>query len=302
MAYVQNDDELNQQAKAGGQVLAGSGGAGAMAAPGQGVGTGFTNLQKYLSANQGSGQGLANDMIGQGQQAVDGKMQTANQAATSWGDEGVAAANKAGADQTAQLQGAIDYTNTGASDYVDRTADARVIKYNPTMAPPPPNTLDKNYSDVAEAARLYGTDFNTQKSGLQQKYGYGGKSASLDTFLGKQDGAAQIGSWQNNVTSSLKNDQGVYKGVADQQARINQANQTNQAKFGELQGYLNQSVADRKKAEKDAMKAAADKAIADGGGLVGKPRPIPPAQPQVDEWDTDPRDNGRRKQKPKTYL
>jgi hypothetical protein len=251
MAYVQNEDELNQQGKAGGTVLAGNGGSGAMSAPGQAVGTGFTNLQKYLTANQGSGSGLANDMIAQGQRAVDDKTQTANQAAISWGDEGVAAANKAGADQTAQLQGAIDYTKTGASDYVDRTADARAMKYNPTMAPPA-NTLDKNYSDVAEAAQLYGTDFNTQKSGLQNKYGYGNGFGALDTFLGKQDGRSQINNWQSQVTGGLKDAQGQYKGIADQQARINQANQTAASGFGELQGSLN-SLVGRRKEQEDLM-------------------------------------------------
>jgi hypothetical protein len=63
-----------------------------------------------------------------------------------------------------------------------------------------------------------------------------------------------------------------YKGIADQQARVNQANQTNAAAFGNTQDALSKTVADRTKAEKDAMKAAADKAIADGRGLHGGPQ------------------------------
>jgi peptidoglycan hydrolase CwlO-like protein len=50
----------------------------------------------------------------------------------------------------------------------------------------------------------------------------------------------------------LKDAQGQYKGIADQQARINQANQTAASGFGELQGSLN-SLVGRRKEQEDLM-------------------------------------------------
>ncbi|HYX38610.1 MAG TPA: hypothetical protein VE954_36365 [Oligoflexus sp.] len=309
MAFVNNQDEeaQNQFPTTGGStVLAGSGGAGASSGPtspaGQTVGTGFTNLQKYLTANQGQGAGIANDMVANGQKAVEGQMQMANQSAITWGDAGVDAANKAGAQQSSQVQQAVDYTNSGASDYIDQTADARVKQYQ-KPADNPTNELERGYANVKNAAALHGNDFNTQKAGLQQKHNYGSGFASLDTFLGKQDAGSKLSTWQNQVNTGLVNDQGVYKGIAEQQARVASANQQNQTGFDTLKGYLGTSVADRQKAEADSAAAAAKaKADADARAAALKKSREQFAEPNDEQWNSDPRDPRRVQQKPKSYI
>lgn len=197
MAYVQ-DEEQQGTPGAGGQVLAGSGGA--KTGTGQVAGTGFTNLQKYLDANKGQGAGIAGDIVGQGQQAVDAERAKADASATAWGDTGVQQANDAA---------------TNASSVYDTTANA--LKADPnyrysgdvwgtTYGGPQEaqkvdgyNDLDKAYQNVKNTATSFANDRMTQQAGLQNKYGYGSGFAALDTFLGRQDGKDQIQGWAAGV-------------------------------------------------------------------------------------------------------
>jgi hypothetical protein len=211
MAYVQNEDEL-KQGGAGGQVLSGSGGAGA--GPAQAVGSGFTNLQKYLSANQGQGGGVANDITAQGQEAVNTARTAADTQANAWADSGVQAA------ETAANNAANTFNTATANLKADPNADvAGVIR---TTYDGPQNAqsvegfndLDKAYQNVKNTASSFANDRMTQQAGLQKKYGYGSGFAALDGFLGRQDGRDQINNWAAGV------DSGSSQGAVD---RVNTA-------------------------------------------------------------------------------
>jgi hypothetical protein len=212
MAYIQNEDEL-KQGGAGGQVLAGSGGA-AGASPTQAVGSGFTNLQKYLSANQGSGQGVAQDIVDQGQDAVNVARTTADTQAKTWGDNGVQMANQAAADasnpyttaaQALQADPNANITNPYTSTYGGPQSAQDVQGYN---------DLDKAYQNVKNTATSFANDRMTQQAGLQKKYGYGSGFAALDGFLGRQDGRDKIQGWAAGVNPGS---------AAAEAARVNQA-------------------------------------------------------------------------------
>lgn len=215
MAYVNNEDEL-KQGGAGGQVLAGSGGAAGAAKGPQAVGTGFTNLQTYLSANKGQGGGVADAITGQGQQAVDTAKTAADTQANTWADNGVTAANTA-ADKAASVynegadafnndpNAAVSYSNVMGTTYGGPQTAQDVDGYN---------DLEKAYQNVKTTATNFQGDRMTQQAGLQKKFGYGSGFAALDGFLGRQDGADKINSWA----------QGVNPGSADAQvAKVNSA-------------------------------------------------------------------------------
>lgn len=211
MAYVQNEEE-QKQGGAGGQVLAGSGGAASGSQ--QAVGTGFTNLQKYLSANKGEGQGIAGDITSQGQKAVDTARNTADTAANTWADAGAQQAN------TAATNAASTYENAANALRADPNYDPVGVRGTTYGGPQSAqdvqgfNDLDKAYQNVRNTATSFANDRATQQAGLQNKYGYGSGFAALDTFLGRQDGKDQIQGWAA----------GVNPGSADAQvARVNSA-------------------------------------------------------------------------------
>jgi hypothetical protein len=255
MAYVQDEEEL-KQGGAGGQVLAGSGGAGT-GAPAQAVGTGFTNLQKYLSANQGSGEGLANDITGIGQGAVDKAKAVADTQANTWADNGVQAATQAGDDAANPYNTAAtalktdpnaNITNPYTSTYGGPKQAQDVVGYN---------DLDKAYQNVKNTATSFANDRATQQAGLQNKYGYGSGFAALDTFLGRQDGRDKIQGWAA----------GVNPGSAEAQvAKVNSAIAGGQQKVTDAQ----KGFADANAAAKKARSSVEQVPTTGGRGIADK--------------------------------
>lgn len=233
MAYVNNEDELNQQGKAGGQVLAGSGGAATGAT--QAVGTGFTNLQKYLDANKGQGTGLANDITSEGQKAVDTARSAADTQASGFVDYATQQANS-GADN---VVGAIDTSiNQVKNNYQDRAGalEAQKLTYGgpaDAQAVQGSNDLDKAYQNVRNTGTGYASDRATQQAGLQKKYGYGSGFGALDTFLGRQDGKEQIQSWAQGINPGSA--QGAYD-------KANQAIEGAKGRVTDAQGRLTQAL------------------------------------------------------------
>jgi hypothetical protein len=195
-------DELEQQklaGGAGGSVLAGNGGA-AQPVGQSNTGSGFTNLQKYLSANQGQGGQLADSMIGQGQGIVDAGNKVANENADTWA-----------AGQIKDIQGNASEV---AGGYDTAAADIRAQPLNLDLASSTPdlkfdttgaadrkgyNDLDAAYQKAITDGNTYATDFNTQNAGMQKQFGYGSGFGALDTFLGRQDGKEKIQGWQGGL-------------------------------------------------------------------------------------------------------
>lgn len=237
MAYNDQEDLLQQQQQkaAGGGVIAGSGGVGSQA-PGN-TGTGFTNLQTYLSANKGSGGGIADNIISQGQEAVSGARKTADDLTAAWEKNALQDVNSASQnassvynDASAAFQADPNYNPTGvrgttyggpqsAQDYMSNGVGV--------------NDLEKNYQNVTKAAQGFAGDMNTQKAGLQKQYGYGAGFGALDTFLGRQDGRDKIQGWAagvdpGNASGAIGrvNDAitGGKKSVADAQSGFEAAN------------------------------------------------------------------------------
>lgn len=245
MAYVNNEDEL-KQGGVGGQVLAGSGGAAGAAKGPQAVGTGFTNLQTYLSANKGQGGGVADAIIEQGQQAVDTDRSKADTQANAWADSTVTKVNQAA------NNAASPYDTAAAALQADPNASI-TNPYGSTYGGPQDaksadgyNDLEKAYQNVRNTASNFQGDRMTQQAGLRNKFGYGSGFAALDGFLGRQDGAGKISSWA----------QGVNPGSADAQAaKVNSAIAGGKQKVTDAQASF-------QKANKDAeaARAAADKA------------------------------------------
>jgi hypothetical protein len=197
MAYYDNLDEQNQQKSGAGGVIAGSGGAGSKTPTN--IGTGFTNLQQYLTANKGAGGGIADNIISQGQNAVSDAQKTADTGAAAWADQGVQRAQSAG--QTA----ASTYDTAAASLRADPNADITGVRGTTYGGPNSAteiegyNDLDKAYQNVTNTAQNFAGDLSTQKAGLQKQYGYGSGFGALDTFLGRQDGRDKINNWATNV-------------------------------------------------------------------------------------------------------
>ena len=169
-------DELEDPNKkgAGGAILAGGGSSGPAPASDGALGSGWTNLQTYLGANKGNGEGVANEIIGQGQKQFDTNLNTANTAANDWAGSQIA--NK---------------------DFNGST-----------------NGLEKNFQNAAQGVDSFANDFDTQKAGLQKAHGYGNGFAATDTFLGRQDGQGAIKNWQANTVGGMKDGGGEYKGIA----------------------------------------------------------------------------------------
>jgi hypothetical protein len=200
MAYMDNMDEQDQQKAAAGGVIAGSGGAAGQTPTS--TGTGFTNLQQYLTANKGSGDGIADSIVSQGQNAVTDAQKTADNTAAAWGDYGVQKATQAGQDAASKYNAG---TQALASDPFD-TEGAALTARGTTYGGPKSateidgyNDLDKAYQNVKNTATNYAGDFNTQQAGLKQQNGYGSGFAALDTFLGRQDGKDKIQGWAAGV-------------------------------------------------------------------------------------------------------
>lgn len=221
MAYL--DDELEKQKMGGGgSVLAGSGGAAATTGAPTNTGSGFTNLQKYLGANKGSGGGLATAMTEQGQEGVDAINKSANEAADKWADGEINTVNRsaddvAGTYATAQSNLSADpWAKPVAAPTYDNKAAADREGYN---------ALDANYQKAKDHATNFSGDYNMQNAGLQKKFGYGSGFAGLDTFLGRQDGKETIQNWQAGVTPGNASAQAgkVNTAIAAGQGRIDSA-------------------------------------------------------------------------------
>lgn len=205
MAY-QDELELQNQAKASpGGILAGSGGA-ASAQAAQPVGSGFTNLQTYLSANKGQGGQIADSIISEGQKGVDKARTAADETANAWADGVTQKANDGAADINSPYGGPTDASKeTGLND------------------------LETNYQNVKKGADAYAGDYQSQKAGLMKANNYGVGFGALDTFLGRQDGSQKIADWQKNVDTGStagavkKANEGIQGAQTDLKFRQNQA-------------------------------------------------------------------------------
>lgn len=77
MAFIKDEEEDTPQS-GNSTILAGNSGA---SSPPQTTGSGWTNLQTYLDANNGKGEGVANNITSK----IQGRVDTANSAADQWG-------------------------------------------------------------------------------------------------------------------------------------------------------------------------------------------------------------------------
>lgn len=222
MAYQDELDQQNQAKASAGGILAGSGGA-ANAPTSKPAGSGFTNLQQYLSANQGQGQGIAKDIVAEGQKGV-AKAQTAADAqADAWvnnaGIEAAAGSQEALANQANSIAqvGNADASYMTPQTYKGPNTAQDVAGYN---------DLDAAYANVKKTADNYASDYDTQKAGLQNKYGYGSGFAALDTFLGRQDGKDTIQGWSNGIQPASKDGKVAQanEAIAAERAKVEKGN------------------------------------------------------------------------------
>lgn len=211
MAYVQDEELKKQQQAAGGQVLAGSGGA---AGASKASGTGWTNLQSYLDANQGNTGGIATSVNNAMNKEFEGAAKAADDSARAWGDSAVKQAQAA--DQSEAMRaGATDYSNTirqTNQTYQGPKQGSDVGGYN---------DLEKNYKTAEQAADKY-TGYSGMKQGLASQNNYGSGFGALDAFLGTRREMPAIQAQANANKTSLQTN-GVYRGMVEADGRVKDA-------------------------------------------------------------------------------
>lgn len=248
--------EDEQKKQAGGGVIAGSGGVASQGANQQPTGSGFTNLQTYLDANKGQGQGVAQDIVSEGQKGVDTARAAADKTANAW------------ADQTSQK------VNTAATEASNQVAQGNTgsVYGGPVNAQAAEgyNDIEKNYQNVKNQANSYANDYNAQKSTLQNKYGYGNGFGALDTFLGRQDGRQTIQDWQGKV---------------DTGSTAQAAQKVNSAIQGGI-GQVDKAKTDYKTAQDLKAAQEADHASRVEGVSTAAPLPTTPQAPTRQEATT----------------
>jgi len=234
MAYQDDPLDPNQQQAVPGKssVIAGNSGVGGAGAPSASAGSGFTNLQTYLSANKGEGGFNADQIVAGGQEGFDGAVKTADNLAAGVTTAGVAQAN-------AGVEG---------ETYTGPTSAGDVKGFN---------DLDKAYTNATDYSNNYANDYGAQKSNLQKANNYGGGFAALDTFIGRQDGRERIQANNTAQVAGLKNESGGFKGTSKAQADISGAIAGGQAAAA---GNTATRVAAETSAAAEQARAAADKA------------------------------------------
>jgi hypothetical protein len=260
MAVILDPNDPNNQGMAGGgSVLTGN--SGAKSAGPTAAGSGWTNLQTYLGANQGNGAGVANTIVEEGQKAFDVDASKASKASDAWGDSGVSAVSKN--DPTSQVTAASQVVNAKGSDYGQTAANASTLQYGGPKSAAEIQGMDglqkayKNADDTADNFTRYGT----QSATLKDKYKYSGGSAALDTLIGRGDAGTLISDWQARSKAGIRaGDQ--YTGIAKNTGRINDAAGNAQRGLADAQAQLGKDVAGRQKADADAAQAAKDAAAA----------------------------------------
>ena len=259
------DDELEKQKMGGGgSVLAGSGGAAATPGAPANTGSGFTNLQKYLGANQGSGGGLATAMTEQGQVGVDAINKSATEAADKWAEGETNTVNR-NADGTAGV-----YTEATNAGNWETPTNAPAFDNTDATKRTGYNALEAGYQKAKDHATNFAGDYNMQSAGLQKKFGYGSGFAGLDTFLGRQDGKETIQNWQAGVTPGNASAQAgkVNTAITAGQGKIDTAKTGHQQGQASAQAAAQAAAAAAAKAEaeKAATAAAIEKRATTGGG------------------------------------
>jgi hypothetical protein len=251
-AYNPEQEEQQKRQQADSML---TGNSGSISLGGQRAGSGFTNLQQYLTANQGSGSGLAGDITSQGQAEVDKNRASADAMGNAFVDNKLSGINHDADNIIGQVNNAR--SSLESDPYNTNPAEqAKTLAYNnpgeaKNMAGA--NDLDKAYQNVKNSVSNFAADHETQKAGLQKKYGYGAGFAGLDAFLGRQDGGKQIQDWASGV------DTGSAKGVFDKvdnasglaKSRIDRAQ-------GDLRSGMDKAAATRKQNEDDLAKARDD--------------------------------------------
>lgn len=190
MAILQDELDPAKKAQTGAQSAVLTGNSSAPATPttapaASPVGSGWTNLDTYLSANKGQGQGLAGEIVGAGNTAVAGAQKAAGTASDTFVTNATNAANNGAAGAIA-AEGIGDHSvgYQGPNSAKDLTGR---------------NQLEDAYKNVSTTADNYAGDFSTQNAALQKQHGYGAGFGALDTFLGRQDGKEQIQGWRDTV-------------------------------------------------------------------------------------------------------
>lgn len=249
MAY--QDDPLYQQGAQvpGGanQVLAGNSGVTGGGAGSQPVGSGFTNLQTYLNANRDQAGGAANQIAAGGQEGFQDRVKSADNLAAGVTATGTQAAQSGG--QVANESNGFQYGGPNSA------SDVKGF-----------NSLDENYKAAEDYSNNYANDFNANKAALQKTNGYGNGFAALDTFLGRQDGGANIRAGNQAQVAGLKDGTG-YKGTQGAKANIETAI------AGGKNAAANAQATFKKQQDEAAARAAqeaADKAAKDAADKAAK--------------------------------
>jgi hypothetical protein len=229
MAYIEEQDPKKQLVPGApsttnqGSTLAGSGGT---ASPGAASptatstpGSGFTNLDQYLTANKGQGAGVANEINAAGNVAIEPAKTAATTLAGQYeaGNSAAVAAGRAPADEALKTAG----NEFGLKGYQGPETTQKS------------NELETAYTNVNNAVDTFGVNPYGGQSALQKNHGYGNGFAALDNFIGRQDGRATINQWEKDNKSG--NAQSSYdKGnaeIAKTKAEIKAANEKRHGEF-----------------------------------------------------------------------
>lgn len=265
-----DDPNKKGQPGAGGSVKT-SGGSSAPAATDGGLGSGWTNLQTYLTANKDGSGGVPQDLINMNQAQLNQDIGKADTASNNWAAGQIQNGQKTGdygSGGTSGLeqgyQNAVNHVKGIGNDFIDHSKDN-----------------SKQSNPEADHSQYY-----EQKVGLQNKYGYGKGFAALDHFLGSQNGRPEISAWQDSTIAGLKNDAGEYKGIASAKnqvfnAGLNSSPVNKDIFSGGAQNNANPFVTTPVDVKVPDNFGAGLQQDLFGGGAQGVPKPKPQPQTQT---------------------
>lgn len=269
MAYIDDLNKQQQAAAGGGQVLAGNAGQGSKAGA---SGSGWTNLQSYLGANQGNTGEIATSVNNAMNKEFNTNATAADTAAKGYGEAGVKTVN-AGSNVGA-INEVINTTNTAGTDYTGGNAAAQGLKYSGPKTGADiktgRNEVEQAYDNAYKQNEKYGTYIGARDA-LRSENNYGSGFAALDSFLGtRNEGKAIGGQIAANQAALKTGDQ--YRGIVSADKSIADAVSGVQAAEEAAKGQLNDAVYKRGLADGTIMEdAVPDLATSAMPGFSGLP-------------------------------
>lgn len=262
LQYYPDEEDKNQNAGSG--VIAGNPNQANQSSGSQTTGSGFVNLQRYLDANKGQAGGLADVVVGGGDEKIDTFKKDANKIAEEAKNAYSSAARSGEADQITQglTSDPVSAVNN-AKGYLDSTYDAKDAKsyYEP---------LAQRKSEIGN--RLENIDDRyTQQALLKREFNKDGNYTSgfgaLDTFLLGADPTSR-----QRIQSAQARTSELAPAYETAQGAIDQAYQTGSSDFTSNQDRIRKTAGDQYRQRSRSYETEAEKAARERNRVLDEER------------------------------